>query len=128
MASTDKGLGWSICGRTVRDLLVGAGASAGKTRMALVYIIIIGLIHDEVKIPFHFVVVHPNKALHAQDEDQFKAVETLIAAYDVTLERVSSFSEAEKLINPTTRVICDEWDRLAIDLYESFTLYQKSYG
>ena len=69
LASTDKGLGYFICGRTIQDLLVGAGASAGKTRIALVFIIMLGLIHDDAKMKdeFHFVFVHPNQALQDQD-------------------------------------------------------------
>ena len=130
MASTDKGLGYHICGHTLHDLLVGASASAGKTRMALVYIIMLGLIHDEVSVPesFHFVFVHPNEALKQQDTEQFEKVESLIAAYNVKLERFSSFQEAQPCIRAETRIICDEWDQLAIEKYRDFTLYQYPYS
>ena len=50
LASTVHGLGYNICGRKFQDLLVGAGASAGKTRIALVYIIMLGLIHDDAHV------------------------------------------------------------------------------
>ena len=70
-------------------MLVSVQASGGKTRIAIAALLM--LAQEKRNVEETVVVIHPNKLLEEQDDEQWEKVEELLKSSDIKLLRFHSY-------------------------------------